>query len=47
MKRPILSGGKRYIVNCVSWDEGIGPGGPVGTLWLQSTDGSWYAVNVS
>jgi len=47
-KRIIIKNGKKYIVNVPSWGEGIGSGGPIGTLWMKSiTDGNWYPVNVS
>lgn len=40
--------GKKYVVNCPGWNDGVGPGAPAGTLWMQSqTDNNWYAINVS
>jgi len=47
IKRIVLKKGKKYIVNCVGWEDGIGPGGPSGTLWMKSTDGNWYAVSIT
>lgn len=28
-------------------DFGVGPGCAPGTLWMTSTDGNWYAVNIT
>jgi hypothetical protein len=36
--------GKTYRINCVSYD--VGPAGPMGQIWMQSTDGQWYAGQV-
>ncbi len=48
IKRVIIKDGKKYIVNCASWNDDVGPGAPPGTLWEQSiTDGNWYNINVS
>lgn len=54
MKRIIIRNGKKYIVNTpdwdnnpVGWEDGIGSGGQVGTLWMISTDGNWYPVNTT
>ena len=46
-KRIIIKNGKKYIVNAPGWEDGIGAGLPVGTLWMLSDDDSWYAVNIS
>ncbi|HOS15599.1 MAG TPA: hypothetical protein PKX15_01030 [Bacteroidales bacterium] len=40
--------GKKYVVNCPGWNDGVGPGAPAGTLWMKSqTDDNWYEINVS
>jgi hypothetical protein len=47
-RRIVKKGSKTYIVNVVGWEDGIGSGGTVGTLWGESiSDGYWYSVNVS
>ncbi len=46
-QRTVITKGKKYIVNCVGFGDAIGSGGSVGTLWMQSTDKNWYAVNAS
>ena len=53
-KRIIIRNGKKYFVNVPDWDnhpagweDGIGSGGPQGTLWMMSTDNNWYPINVS
>ena len=52
-KRVIIRNGKKYIVNVPDWGDsgdevGVGPGGPLGTLWMQSiTDGNWYAITLT
>ena len=46
-RRTIINKGKKYIVNCVGFDDAIGSGGSIGTLWMKSTDENWYSVNVS
>ena len=43
----VSKNGKNYLVNAVGWEDGIGPGAPPGTLWMISTDGKWYSVNIS
>jgi hypothetical protein len=47
IKRIIIKNGRKYIVNVCGWEDGIGPGSPTGTLWMQSTDGNWYAVSLT
>jgi len=48
-KRTVISGGKKYIVNCVGAgdDEGIGAGCPSGTAWLADGSNNWYSVQLS
>jgi hypothetical protein len=52
-KRIVIRNGKKYIVNTpddgdCGWEDGIGPGGPAGKLWLlNSTDGLWYEVSLT
>lgn len=46
-RKIVVNKGKKYIVNVIGWDDGVGPGAPVGTLWMQSTDGNWYSINAS
>lgn len=46
-KRIIINKGKRYIVNVVGGDEGIGAGCPSGTVWLQDEFGAWYSVQLT
>ena len=45
-KRIVINNGKKYIVNCPS-SEDVGPACEPGTLWMQSTDLLWYAVNLT
>lgn len=45
-QRVIVNKGKRFIVNCPS-SEDVGPACEPGTLWMQSTDLKWYAVNLT
>ena len=53
MKKVVIRDGKKYIVNVpdygtqIGWEGGIGAGCPQGTLWMKSTDGNWYAVNIT
>lgn len=47
IKKIVIKNGKKYSVNAPGWDDGIGAGCPVGTLWMLSDDASWYAVQVS
>lgn len=48
-QRIVVNKGKKYIVNCVGWEDmGIGPGFAVGQLTLKSyTDLYWYIVSAS
>jgi hypothetical protein len=51
-KRIIIRNGKKYIVNTpdyggCGWEDGIGAGAQVGTLWMVSSDGQWYTINAS
>ena len=46
MQRTVINKGKKYRVNVADFD-GVGPSSDFGTLWMQSTDLNWYAVNVS
>lgn len=53
IKKVVIKNGKKYIVNTTTWEDvgggdfGVGPGGAIGTAWMQSTDKNWYAVKVS
>lgn len=47
-QRTVISNGKRFIVNCADYDEGVGAGFAVGQLTLKSyTDLYWYVLNAS
>lgn len=46
-KMIVTKDGKKYMVTAPGWNDDVGPGGPAGTLWMESTDGNWYAVNVT
>ena len=47
-KRIVIKNGKKYIVNTVGWDDGVGAGCPEGTLWMTSVaNGLWYAINAT
>lgn len=46
-KRVIISKGKKYIVNCVGGDEGIGAGCPSGTAWLADGSNNWFSVQLT
>jgi len=46
-KRVIINKGKKYIVNCVGGDEGIGAGCPSGIAWLQDDTGVWYSAQLT
>lgn len=46
-KMIVKKDGKKYMVTAPGWNDDVGMGGPTGTLWMQSTDGKWYAVNVT
>lgn len=47
-RRIIVSNGKKYLVNCAGWNDDVGSGAPIGTLWIQSiTDGRWYDVTLT
>lgn len=45
-KRIVFNKGKKYIVNAPCLND-VGPACEVGTLWMQSTDLNWYAVNLT
>ena len=47
IKKIVIKNGKKYIVNAPGWEDGIGAGRSVGTLWMLSDDASWYAVSIS
>jgi len=47
IQKIVVKNGKKYIVNTAGWNDDVGPGAPNGTLWMQSTDGNWYSVNVT
>lgn len=46
-QRIIINKGKKYRVNVVGNDDGVGSATQPGTLWMKSTDGLWYAVTLS
>jgi hypothetical protein len=46
-KKIVVNKGKKYIVNVVGGDEGIGAGCPSGTAWLQDQLGAWYSVQLT
>lgn len=47
-RRIVIKNGKKYLVNTAGWNDDVGPGAPLGTLWMQSiTDGNWYAVTLT
>ena len=46
-KRIIINKGKKYIVNVVGGDEGIGAGCPSGVAWLQDETGAWYSLSLT
>lgn len=39
--------GKKYLVNAPGWEDGIGPGSSIGTLWMSEGSSSWYSVFIS
>lgn len=45
-QRIVVSNGKKYRVNCPS-SEDVGPACSPGTLWMQSSDLLWYAINLT
>ena len=47
MRRTIINKGKKYLVNVVGEDEGIGAGCPSGVAWLQDENGVWYSVQLT
>ena len=47
IKKIVISNGKKYMVNTAGWNDDVGPGAPMGTLWMISTDGKWYAVTLT
>ncbi len=47
IRKIVIRNGKKYIVNTAGWNDDVGPGGPAGTLWMQSTDGNWYTVSLT
>ena len=46
-KRIVINNGKKYHVNVVGWEDGIGAGSPTGVAWMQDQTGSWYSVQLS
>lgn len=48
IKQVVVSNGKRYIVNAPGWNDDVGPGASVGTMWMKDTaDNLWYAVTLT
>lgn len=47
-QRVVVNNGKRYIVNTVGWEDGVGAGFPLGALVMKSiTDKFWYIIYAS
>jgi len=46
-RRVVFSKGKRFLVNAVGWEDGIGPGASIGTLWMSEGSASWYPIFIT
>lgn len=46
-KRIVISNGKKFLVNAPGYEDGVGPGASVGTLWMSEGSASWFAVVIT
>ena len=39
--------GRSYLVTAAGWEDGIGPGASIGTIWMSEGSASWYSVFIT